>query len=379
MGPNLTCNGVFRRHECGDNRMLHSRNIDGRKGCQEQQAPPDAGPLPIGRRCLYSGSSFPSPPGETKMIVSVAILVAGLVLLLFAGELLVKGAVGISEKMGISPLVIGLTVVAFGTSAPELLVSLQAALSGSPGIAVGNVVGSNIANVLVVLGLPALISPIDPRQPGLRRNMTVMVIVTVIFMWLLSNGFIGRLEGAVLVAALGLFIAYQVRQARAGIDRSDRDIHDDVGETPQNVARAVAYLAAGLVGLPIAAQMTVHGATEIARAIGISEVVIGLTIVSVGTSLPELATTLTAAMRRQAAVAIGNVVGSNIFNIAGIMGVTALISPVPVEPRIVSLDMWVMFAVAMLLAILGYLRIESGRVIGAIMLAAYVAYLLTMV
>ena len=313
------------------------------------------------------------------MFLSALILAAGLALLFFAGEFLIKGAVGISEKFGISPLVIGLTVVAFGTSAPELLVSVQAALSGSPGIAVGNVVGSNIANVLLVLGLPALISPIDPRQPGLRRNLTAMVIVTVIFTWLLSNGSIGRPEGALLFAGLVAFVWWQVHRARAGFEKPTGDFHDEIGETPHDMGRAVTYLVAGLIGLPIAAQLTVSGASDIASAFGVSDVVIGLTIVSLGTSLPELATTFSAALRRQAAVAIGNVVGSNIFNIAGIMGLTALIAPVSVEDRIVSLDMWVMLAVTVALALIGYLKVESGRAMGTVMLVAYGAYMITMV
>lgn len=310
------------------------------------------------------------------MLLNLVLLIAGMALLVVAGNALVKGAVGLAENLGISPLVIGLTVVAFGTSAPELFVSVQAALGGSPGIAVGNVVGSNIANVLLVLGLPALIAPIDPNQPGLRRNLTAMLAVTLVALWLLSNGHIGRLEGLLMFAGLCAFIGWQVHTARTGaVVPASGDIHDEVGDVPHETRAIALYLAAGLVGLPIAAQLTVSGAVGIAERFGVSDAVIGLTVVAIGTSLPELATTLLAALKRSGAVAIGNVVGSNIFNIAGILGLTALIAPVPVDPRIVSIDMWVMLAVTVLVAGLGYARIAAGKAIGIAMLVAFVAYL----
>jgi cation:H+ antiporter len=309
------------------------------------------------------------------MLLDIVILLAGLGLLFFAGDYLVKGAVGLAENLGITPLVIGLTVVAFGTSAPELVISVNAALSGAPGIAVGNVVGSNIANVLLVLGLPALISPIVANQPGLRRNLTAMLILTAASLWLLSNAFIGRLEGALLFAAICAFVAWQVYEAKTGKLVADHDIHDDVGNAPHSGARIALFLLAGLIGLPIAAHLTVTGASSLASSFGISDAVIGLTIVAVGTSLPELATTLAAAFRKTAAVAIGNIVGSNIFNLAGILGLTALIQPVSVDERIVRVDMWVMLGCALVLALLGYFRISAGRVFGIAMTLAFVTYI----
>lgn len=310
------------------------------------------------------------------MFFNLLLLLAGMVLLVLAGNALVKGAVGLAENLGISPLVIGLTVVAFGTSAPELFVSVQAALGGAPGIAVGNVVGSNIANVLLVLGLPALIAPIDPNQPGLRRNLTAMLAITVIALWLLSNGYIGRLEGLLMFAALCAFIAWQVHTARRGATvAAGGDIHDEVGDVPHGTTAIVGYLAAGLVGLPLAAHLTVSGATGIAERFGVSDAVIGLTVVAIGTSLPELATTLLATIKRSGAVAIGNVVGSNIFNIAGILGLTTLIAPVQVDQRIVSIDMWVMLATTVLVAALGYARIATGKVLGMAMLIAFAIYM----
>jgi cation:H+ antiporter len=311
------------------------------------------------------------------MLLSVLMLLAGVVLLVLAGDYLVKGAVGLAENMGISPLIIGLTVVAFGTSAPELFVSVQAALTGSPGIAVGNVVGSNIANVLLVLGLPAFIAPIDPRQPGLRRNLTAMLIATVAAMLLIANGLVGRMEGLVLFLGLCGYVGWQVYEARTGVVAPAGDIHDEIGEAPRDARRIAGYLIAGLIGLPIAAQLTVSGAVSIAERFGISDAVIGLTVVAVGTSLPELATTLVAAWRRSAAVALGNVVGSNIFNIAGILGLAAMITPLQVDPRIVSIDMWVMLAAAALVAVLGYARIVAGMGWGIVLVAGFIAYMAT--
>jgi cation:H+ antiporter len=306
------------------------------------------------------------------MLIDLLLLAGGLVLLVVAGDYLVKGAVGLAENMGISALVIGLTVVAFGTSAPELFISVQAALTGSPGIAVGNVVGSNIANVLLVLGLPALISPVRATEPGLRRNLTFMLVLTLVSLWLFGNGLIGRLEGALLFVTLCGFIAWQVVTARADTIAPPEAA---TGPVPHSRGRIAAYLAGGLIGLPVAAQMTVSGASSIASSFGISDAVVGLTIVAVGTSLPELATTFMAAIRRNSAVAIGNVVGSNIFNLAGILGLTALIMPVDVDPRIVGIDMWVMLAAALLVALFGYVRIDAGRGWGVVMLAAFAVYI----
>lgn len=311
------------------------------------------------------------------MLLSLLMLLAGMALLVVAGDYLVKGAVGLAENLGISSLIIGLTVVAFGTSAPELFVSVQAALTGSPGIAIGNIVGSNIANVLLVLGVPALIAPIDPRQKGLRRNLTAMLVITLVVMLLVSNGFLGRLEGMLLFMVLGGYIIWQIYEARTGMIVAAGDFHDEIGEAPHKPGRIAVYLIAGLVGLPIAAQLTVTGAVGIAERFGISDAVIGLTVVAIGTSLPELATTVMAAWRRSAAVAIGNVVGSNIFNIAGILGVTALIAPLQVDQRIISIDMWVMLVTSALIAVLGYARITAGKWLGLAMLAGFIAYLAT--
>lgn len=311
------------------------------------------------------------------MLFSFLILAAGVALLFFAGDIFVRGAVGLAESIGVSPLIIGLTVVAFGTSAPELFTSIQAALSGAPGLAIGNVVGSNVANILLVLGLPALLTPLRADGPGMRRNLIAMLAATAIFMAMLASGHLGRLDGTILFAGLCAFIAWQIRDARSGSVPQDHDFHDDIGQAPRNRKKVLGFLIGGAIGLPVAAQLTVAGATRIAESFGVSDTAIGLTVVAIGTSLPELATSFTAALKRQNSVALGNIVGSNIFNIACIMGITALIAPIPVEPRVISVDMWVMLAAAVTLAIIGFARVSVGRMVGGVMLASFAGYVAT--
>lgn len=312
------------------------------------------------------------------MILDILSLAAGLVLLMFAGDYLVKGSAGLAENLGIPSLIIGLTIVAFGTSAPELVVSVQSALSGAPDLAIGNVVGSNIANVLLVMGAAAVFSTIHAGQKGIRRNVTVMLAFAVAFMWLISDGYLGRLDAAALLAGLLVFVAVQVRRARKHSTPSPADGEFDefaeLGEMPHATGKIALYLAGGLIGLPIAAHLTVFGASGIATSLGVSQAAIGLTVIAVGTSLPELATTVTAAWRKQTEVALGNIIGSNIFNIGAIMGITGLIIPIPISDVIVARDMWIMLAATILLAAICFGRIATGRKIGAAMLAAYVVY-----
>ncbi|MEX0955640.1 MAG: calcium/sodium antiporter [Rhizobiaceae bacterium] len=308
------------------------------------------------------------------MILNLFLLAAGLALLIVSGDYLVRGATQAAENLGISPLVIGLTVVSAGTSLPELLISVQAALSGSPGIAIGNVVGSNIANVFLVIGLPALLYPIHSGGTGMRRNITVMLAVTGIFMMILSTGLVGRAEGVLLFLSLCGFVAWQVWTARRAFANGETEppAHHD----PKRVA---AFLVGGAIGLPIAAQITIHGGVGLAESFNISDAVIGLTVIAIGTSLPELATTMMAAVRKNSGIAIGNVVGSNIFNIVGIMGLTALITPVAVDPRVIAVDMWVMLGAAITVAALGFTRYPAGKPVGIAMLAAYAIYIVTLV
>ena len=287
--------------------------------------------------------------------------------LVFGGEALVRGSVRIARRRAIAPLLIGLTVVGFGTSTPELLVSVDAALRGVPDIAIGNIVGSNIANILLIVGLSALVWPIRVLGGTLRRDTGVMMAAALVLIPVFWLGAIGRLSGAVLVAGL---IAYLVwAYLRPGAGKAEDDPSPMVP-----LWQSALWVAVGLVALMLGARLLVDGAVSIARGYGVSEAFIGLTIVAVGTSLPELATSLIAALRRQSEIAIGNIVGSNIFNVFGILGVTAVIAPIPVAPRFLTFDLPVMIAVSLVLTGLLLTRQVIGRGVGVALLAGYAAY-----
>lgn len=300
------------------------------------------------------------------------LLVVGLVVLVIGGDILVRGAVAIAERFNISPLIIGLTIVSLGTSAPELFISVQAALAGSGGLAIGNVVGSNIANVLLVLGLPALIAAQGVKEDGIIRNILVMLGVTVVFMAMLSTGEMGFLYGLILIALLSLFLWDQYQSALKS--KEVPDYHDEIGDGPSSPKVAALYLLAGIILLPIGAQLTVDNAHTIALNWGLSDEIIGLTVVAIGTSLPELAASMMAVIRGNSNLAIGNVVGSNIFNIAAIMGITLIITPVPVGEHIINLDMWVMLVVSVLLGAVAYFMNAITRWMGLVMLGLYTSY-----
>jgi cation:H+ antiporter len=312
----------------------------------------------------------------------------GLVILLFAGDALVKGAVNLSLRIGIPALIVSLTIVAFGTSAPELLISVQAALDGVPGIAMGNVVGSNTANVLLVLGIPALIAVMQTAEHDTRKSFVVMIAATVLFIALAFRGVFDWVAGLVLLGALTLALVDMFRDARkhkaaaaavaAGMDGTD-DLDDLEGADPDMPWwKIIVFLVLGLIGLPLGADILVDAATEIARTFGVTETVIGLTLVAVGTSMPELATTVMAAIRRQADVALGNVIGSNFFNLLGIIGVASLVAPIPVDPQFLTFDLWVMLAASLLLIPFVFLRQNIGRVWGIALILMYVAYVAMM-
>ena len=301
------------------------------------------------------------------------LLILGLAILVIGGDILVRGAVSVAERFSISPLIIGLTIVSLGTSAPELFISVQAALAGSGGLAIGNIVGSNIANVLLVLGLPALIAAQSVKEDGIGRNILVMLGITVVFMGMLSTGSMGFLYGLILITLLTLFLWDQYKTAIKS--KEVPDYHDEVGEGPSSPKIAALFLIIGIILLPIGAQLTVNSAHTIALDWGLSDEIIGLTVVAIGTSLPELAASMMAVIRGNSNLAIGNVVGSNIFNIAAIMGVTLLIVPVPVGEHIIHVDMWVMFGVSVLLAAIAYFTNAITRFMGVVMLALYTSYI----
>lgn len=304
----------------------------------------------------------------------------GLVILLLGGDFLVRGAVALAQRTHLSPLIIGLTVVAFGTSAPELVVSLQAVLGGAPDIALGNVIGSNIANILLVLGIPSLLYPIVCRSPMLRRNTAFAVLVSVIFVIFAISGMLTFWNGVVLTVLLMAFIAYSalVDRSKPAVARemaSEVEHHTFKGMT---VAQTLLFIVGGLAGLLAGAKLLIDGAVAVARAAEIPEAVIGLTLVAIGTSLPELVTALVAAVRRHNDVVVGTVLGSCIFNLLGVMGVTALITNVPVSSGFIHFDLWVMLAALALLVPFIFTRTAIGRWSGVLYLTAYGAYILAL-
>ncbi|WP_226782948.1 calcium/sodium antiporter [Oceaniglobus trochenteri] len=305
----------------------------------------------------------------------------GLVILLLAGDSLVRGAVNLALRLGIPALIVSLTVVAFGTSAPELLISVSAILDDAPGIALGNVVGSNTANILLVLGIPAMIAAMHMAGAETRKNYLMMLAATVLFIGLCFFGPLTWWHGLIMLAALALILADQLRDAlthrRAG-KKAEAEVEVEVeGADPSMRGYKIAlFLAVGLVGLPLGADMLVQGATGIARDYGVSETVIGLTLVAVGTSLPELATTVMAAFRKQADVAMGNVIGSNMFNLLAIIGISTLIGPIPVTDQFLTFDLWVMLGASLLLMPFVIGHWTMGRAWGAIFAALYGGYVL---
>lgn len=300
---------------------------------------------------------------------------AGLVLLTLAGDALVRGAVVIATRFHVPPLIIGMTIISMGTSAPELFVSLQAALEGAPDLSVGNAVGSNIANALIVLGLPALIAPLYFDSLGAKRSAFFMLAVSV-GVWVLAlDGSISSGDGIGLVIVLIAYLGYSIIMAQKARRKKLDEAGDQELEMSGNIGKALAYLAFGFIGLGIGASLIVDSAIKLALIWGIGETVVGTTIVAFGTTLPEIAATLAAAFRGHAGVAIGNVIGSNIFNLLGILGITAIIVPLPVSAHILGMDIWVLLASAIMVVGFTFLRKPIGKGIGAILTLAYCTYL----
>tara|TARA_R110002096_G_scaffold123112_14_gene266523 strand:+ start:1663 stop:2631 length:969 start_codon:yes stop_codon:yes gene_type:complete len=312
----------------------------------------------------------------------------GLMLLVFAGDALVRGAVNLSLRLGIPSLVVGLTVVAFGTSAPELLVSIKAVLDKAPGIALGNVVGSNIANVLLVLGIPAMITVIHSSELGLNRSYLTMLAATLLFIAVAFMGPITWWHGLILLAGLVMmmFDNYCTARAHRSACAADAALAGACEEEELEGAdpslpwwKIIAFLVVGLVGLPLGADFLVEGAASIARSHGISEAVIGLTLVAVGTSLPELATTVIAAFKKQADVAMGTVIGSNVFNLLGIIGVAGFVGKIDVPLSMLQSDLWVMLAASVILVPFILMRHNITRAVGVVFVLLYLAYTASLV
>lgn len=308
------------------------------------------------------------------MTLAIIYLLAGLVLLYYGAEALVRGSSSLALRLGLSPLVVGLTVVAFGTSTPELMVSLKAALAGQADISVGNVVGSNICNIGLILGICALVTPIATTSQIVRIDIPIMLAITAITIFLLADGTIGLPEGIFLTTLLVAYIVFSIGLARRQpADSLGAEFGEEVKISKRGLAIDLLMVAGGLVLLVFGARFLVDGAVIIARTFGWTEALIGLTVVAVGTSLPELATSLVAAIKKEADIAVGNIVGSNIFNLLGILGITAIVHPLAAT-GIGRIDYAVMAAFALVLWPMAYHQKRITRVEGAILLAGYVAY-----
>ncbi len=312
--------------------------------------------------------------------MSYLLVAGGLGLLLLGGEFLVRGAVGLAKCLGVSPLVIGLTVVAYGTTLPELLVSVDANLRGAPGIAVGNVVGSNIANILLILGCAALIYPIVCQPHLLRRSCTMVMGAAVVMVLLGLGGTITYWHSIPMIAVLLTFsvMTYQMERKRTAQTQNGK-----TGESPESEeilavdykpAKSAWILLGGFIGVVAGSHFLVDGSVALARAFGVSEAVIGLTLVAVGTSLPELATGIVSAYRRHSEVALGNVLGANTFNILGIMGIVPLTGAISVPEKIVNFDLWAMLGITLAFVLLMQFFKSLGRPIGVLFLFLYAMY-----
>jgi cation:H+ antiporter len=302
----------------------------------------------------------------------------GLILLPIGSEILVRGAVGLAERWGISPLVVGLTIVAFGTSAPELLVSLNAALKGSAPLAVGNVVGSNIANIMLILGISGLIYPMVCKPDRFLKDSGTLLSFTIFFVAFILDGTLERWQGGLLFSFLIFYLVFtyfQEMAAKEGTREHEEEVHEFEGMAQKSMPYLWGAVALGLAGVLFGADFLVTGATDIARAAGVSEEIIGLTMVAIGTSLPELATTVAASLRRHNDMALGGIIGSNIFNLLGILGITAVVTPLEVPAQILRVDIWVMAAATIILIPFMLSGRRLDRVEAGAFLFMYIAYI----
>lgn len=313
--------------------------------------------------------------------MSYVFLVAGLSLLVFGGDILVRGAVSLAVRMNIPHLIIGLTIVAFGTSAPELLISIRAAMSDLSGITLGNVVGSNIANIWLVLGVPALITAICCDQKNIHHNFFFMIGASIILVGLCFFAPLTIWHGAILTVLIFLFLAdcfVRAKRHKNDAEVIDEDVEELIeeveGATETPLWKTLGLIILGLIGLAIGAELTIQGAVEIAKTFGVSDATIGLTVVAIGTSLPELAATIMAALRGHPGLALGNAIGSNIYNICAVLGITALITPIKVDPVFLSFDLWVMIIASLTILPFILFKWKINKIVGLLFLIAYGLY-----
>jgi cation:H+ antiporter len=314
------------------------------------------------------------------MLTAVVIAGGGLLLLLGGGEVLLRGAVALARRLGLSPLLIGLTVVAAGTSMPELVVAVSSGLAGVPDLGVGNVVGSNIANILLILGAAAVVWPVATRPQHILRDGMAVLAATALFLVFAVIGPIGRLEGLLMLALLTAYLVFSYvsdRRAQDVAPSAGAEAEDAVEQSvpAPGLAASVLLVAAGVGALVAGSQLLIDGAVDIARAIGVSEAVIGLTMIAIGTSLPELTTAVIAGLRHHSEIALGNVLGSNMFNILAILPALALVTPFHVAPEMLRLDIWVMAAAVLILLPVMFTGWRIGRREGVLFLVLYGLYI----
>lgn len=301
------------------------------------------------------------------MLLDVVLIVVGVALVLFGADRLTEGASALARRMNVPEIIIGLTIVAAGTSAPELFVSLVSALKGTPDLAVGNVVGSNTMNAMLIVGCAAMVAPMTISRSTVKKDIPFSVGASVLLILLAVDSFLGRVDGIILLLGFAVFMAYTLMQAKTGST-------DEVQAETSPVWKNIVYLVGGLLGLVLGSNLFVDSASSVAYALDISEGVVGLTVVAGGTSLPELATSVVAARKGQSAIAIGNVIGSNVFNILLILGLTATISPMEIE-GITTIDMAVMLISVALVWMFSFTRYTVERWEGAVLVVGYLVYL----
>jgi cation:H+ antiporter len=311
------------------------------------------------------------------LLNSLAILI-GLVVLVWGADRFISGAAALANNLGVSAMMIGLTIVGFGTSAPEILVSSIASFNGNPGLAIGNALGSNIANIGLILGFTALITPLAVHSSVLKREYPIMLAVTLISLALMWDGSLTRIDGAILLILLCVILGWMFYSARTG--QSDPIAGEFDAEIPHDIptGKAIVWLLLGLIALLASSRALVWGAANIASAMGISDVVIGLTIVAIGTSLPELAASIASALKGEHDIAIGNVIGSNLYNLLAVLSLPGIIAPGPFLPEILTRDQPTMLALTVALFIMGYgffgRQGRINRLEGVILLSAFIAY-----
>ena len=312
------------------------------------------------------------------MTIPVLAVISGLALLVWSADRFVEGSASVARHVGMPPLLIGMVVIGFGTSAPEMVVSALAAAQGSPGIALGNAYGSNITNIALILGLTALISPIAVHSQVLRKELPILTGVTALAAWQIWDGALSRADALLLLGLFAALLAWTIRQGmKQPADSLGREIEQELDVRSMPLRRAALWLVVGLVLLIASSRLLVWGAVEIARGFGVSDMIIGLTVIAIGTSLPELASSLLAIRKGEHDIALGNVLGSNLFNTLGVVGIAGIIQPMRVGPEVFSRDILVMAGLTLSLFVIGYGFRGPGRINrfeGAALLACYVAY-----